>query len=82
MNNYYFFGNGHYFKSQDLNELQQFVNDNFNVSFEYWKLHKGAIVIFSSCGNYSIEYCEKVKTKIFHQIPTIAEKLKPNRIQN
>jgi hypothetical protein len=59
------------YKTTDLQNLRNFVSRNFNVSFEWWKLGTGAKVLFSSCGNYSIEIA-KTNLKGKHLIQTIA----------
>lgn len=59
------------YKANDLQNLRNFVSRNFNVSFEWYKLGTGAKVLFSNCGNYSIEVSDIKKGT--HLIQTIAE---------
>ena len=68
------------YKTNDLQDLINFVDRNFNVSFEWYKLGTGAKVLFSSCGNYSVEKA-KESIKGQHLIQIIAKGTKKD-IQN
>lgn len=46
------------YKTNDLQNLIYFVDNNFSINIEWWKLGTGAKVVFSECGNYSIEPCK------------------------
>jgi len=59
------------YKTNDLQDLINFVDRNFNVSFEWYKLGTGAKVLFSSCGNYSVEIA-KTNLKGKHLIQNVS----------
>ena len=59
------------YKADDLQNIRSFVDKNFTVKIEWWKLGTGAKVVFSECGTYSIETC-KDDLKRIHLFQTIA----------
>lgn len=65
------------YKTNDLQNLRNFVSRNYNVSFEWWKIGTGAKVLFSNCENYSIEIA-KTNLKGKHLIQTIASDINQN----
>ena len=68
------------YKANDLQNLRNFVEGNFDLRFEWSAIGVGAKVIFSDCENYSIEKT-KENFKGQHLIQTIAKGTKKD-IQN
>ena len=68
------------YKTNDLQDLINFVNRNFDISIEWMELGAGAKVIFSDCENYSVEKA-KENIKGQHLIQIIAKGTKKD-IQN
>ncbi len=63
---------GNFYKTNDLQNLRNFVDKNFTINIEWWKLGAGEKVVFSECGEYTVEPC-KVDLKGKHLSQTIAD---------
>ncbi len=59
-------------KSEDLSDLREFVDRHFAVNIDWMFLERGEKLIFSECGNYSLERCPS-HYKSLHQISMIGE---------
>jgi len=78
---YVFFGKTEAWKSDDLKELQEFVNRNFGVETYWMNFGIGEKVAFSECKGMSLERCP-AHYKSLHLIPTIGETYIKVELQN
>ena len=69
---YIFFSETEFWKSNDLEGLKDFVSRNFEIEVSWMKLRVGEKLVFSECGDMSLERCPS-HYKCLHQIPTIGE---------
>jgi hypothetical protein len=71
---YVFFGEtaNDIWKSDNLDELKEFVKRNLEIDVHWMELEIGEKLVFSECEKYSLETCPS-HYKSLHLIPTIGE---------